>query len=199
MATKKPKEIVPLDEKMTGTEVDLFEVLAAIDKKDYGYYDRLSDVQQKKLAMKILVDWTSAIKGSKDLQSYYLMSVNFHANKYLFNENVLKNPKLVWLMLCAASPGLGKQFHQWIPNIKGRVSLLLESADLADTKKYYAKIYPRAGADMVAELSVEFVKDQRRKLHLASIYPTMKLEDIETLNQVITDQEIAQYEKDRGN
>ena len=40
MATKKQ---IPKDEKFENTDLDLFEVLAALDKKDYGYYDRLTE------------------------------------------------------------------------------------------------------------------------------------------------------------
>ena len=197
MATKKAD--MPSDEKLADTDVDLFGILAAIDKKDYGYYERLSDVQQKKVALFILVHWTSAIKASAEIQGYYLRSVDYHANKYLFNENVMKHPKLIWLMLCASSPGMGKYQHQWIPHISPKVSTLTVDANLADTKKYYAKIYPKASESDVDEVSKEFVKDQRRKRYLANVYPNLKLSDVETLSQITTDEEIAQYESDRGN
>lgn len=196
MATKAK---TPVDEKFTGQDVDLFEILAAIDKKDYGYYDRLNPEQQKKVALFILVHWTSAIKGSGDLQQYYLQSVDYHANKYLFNENVMKHPKLIWLMLCAASPGMGKQFHQWIPHIKQKVSLLQDEATLADMKTYYAKLYPKVSAADITELSKEFVREQKKKCYLAAVYPMMKLVDIELMGALTTDEEIAQYEKDIGN
>lgn len=199
MATKKAKVEIPADEKLSDTDVDLFAILAAIDKKDYGYYDRLSPTQQKKVAFKILVDWTSAIKASGELQGYYLRSVDYHVNKHLYNENVAKHPRLLWLMLCAAAPGVGKQFHQWIPSISSKVSLLHEDANVADVKKYYTKIYPKADAESINEISKEFVRVQKRKRHLASIYPNLKLSDVETLSQLITDEEINQYEADRGN
>ena len=196
MATKAK---APTEEKFTGQDVDLFEILLAIDKKDYGYYERLNPEQQKKVALFILVHWTSAIKASGELQRYYLASVEYHANKYLFNENVMKHPKLIWLMLCAASPGMGKQFHQWIPHIKPKVALLQDHANLTDMKAYYTKLYPKAAASDITELSKEFVKEQKRKCYLAETYPTLKHADIEILNSLITDAEVAQYEQDRGN
>lgn len=197
MATKKAN--IPTDEKFTNQEVDLFEILLAIDRKDYGYYAKLSPEQQRKVALFILVHWASAIKAPGELQGYYLRSVDYHANKYLFNENVMKQPELIWLMLCASSPGLGKQFHQWIPHISSKVGRLIDNANLPDAKKYFTKIYPKASASDVAEISKEYVKDQRRKCHLASVYPNLKIADIEALNQLITDDEINQYEKDLGN
>lgn len=197
MATK--KVAVPVDEKFTGEDVDLFEILAAIDKKDYGYYGRLNPEQQKKVALFILVHWVSAIKASGEMQGYYLRSVDYHANTHLFNENVMKHPNLIWMMLCASSPGMGKQFHQWIPHIKAKVAMLEDQANLADARTYFAKLHPKAAAADITELSKEYVADQRRKCHLASIYPTLKHTDIEMLNRLITDKEIKQYETDRGN
>ena len=119
MATKKS---TPVDEKFEAQDFNLFDSLTAMDKKDYGYYDRLTEEQQKKFVPYMMTHWMSAIKGSGDVQGYYLRSVDYHANKYLFNEHVQKHPKLQWYMLCASSPGLGKQFHQWIPHLGSKVT-----------------------------------------------------------------------------
>lgn len=197
MATKKPA--VPVDEKFQDQDLDLFEVLAALDKKDYGYYDRLSPEQQKKFVPFMMIKWMSAIKGSEGASRYYVMSTNEYANKYLFNEHVQKHPKLQWQMLCAASPGIGKQFHQWIPQIKEKVSLLREPAVQKDIKDYYKKIYPKASDGDITEISKAFVADQKRKMYFAKVFPDMKIEDIEVLSGLVTDEEIEQYEKDRGN
>ena len=170
-----------------------------MDKKDYGYYDRLTEEQQKKFVPYMMTHWMSAIKGSGDVQGYYLRSLDYHANKHLFNEYVQKHPKLQWLMLCASSPGLGKQFHPWIPQIKEKVSLLKEPAQLKDIKEYYKKIYPKVGDDDIDEVSKAYVTEQKKKCYLATVYPEMKIADIETLSQMVTDEEIEQYERDRGN
>lgn len=197
MATKKHQ--TPKDEKFEKQDFDLFEALTAIDKKDYGYFDRLTAEQQKKFVPFMMVHWISAIKGSEGLSRYYVMSTNEYANKYLFNENVQKHPKLQWLMLCAASPGLGKQFHQWIPHINASVSKLKSSAKVKDIKEYYAKIYPKTDDSTLQEFSEVFVAEHKRKMHLAQLFPNLKIEDIDTLNQIITDEDISKYEKDRGN
>ena len=196
MATKKQ---TPKDEKFEKQDFDLFEALAAIDKKDYDYYNRLTPEQQKKFVPFMMTHWVSAIKGSEGLSRYYIMSVNEYANKYLFNENVQKHPKLVWLMLCAASPGLGKQFHQWIPHISASVSKLKAPAKVKEIKEYYSKIYPKTDDKTLQEFSEAFVEDHKRKVHLSELFPNLKIEDIDTLNQLITDEDIKNYEKDRGN
>ena len=196
MATKKS---IPVDEKFIAQDFDLFDALTAMDKKDYGYYDRLTEEQQKKFVPYMMTHWMSAIKGSGDVQGYYLRSVDYHANKHLFNEYVQKHPKLQWYMLCASSPGLGKQFHQWIPHLGSKVTSLKESAKVKDIKEYYTKIYPKVDSDDIDEISKAFVQEHKRKCYLAETYPNLKQSDIEVLSQLVTEDDIKQYEKDRGN
>ena len=196
MATKKS---TPVDEKFVAQDFDLFDSLTAMDKKDYGYYDRLTEEQQKKFVPYMMTHWMSAIKGSGDVQGYYLRSVDYHANKHLFNEYVQKHPKLQWYMLCASSPGLGKQFHQWIPHLGSKVTSLKEPAKTKDIKEYYTKIYPKVDSDDIDEIAKAFVQEHKRKCYLAETYPNLKQSDIEILGQLVTEEEIKQYEKDRGN
>lgn len=178
-------------------DVDLFKLLAAIDKKDYAYYRNLTPEQQKKVAMYILVQWTSSIsKGS--MQEYYLRSVEYHANKYFLNETVSKHPELQWLMLCAASPGMGTYRHHWIPSLSHKMSLLQSPAVKDDIVKYYTKTYPNASSNDINELSTEFVTIHKKKMYLAKLNPQLKIEDIEILVNLVSDSEIRQYEKDSG-
>ena len=196
MATKKN---TPVDEKLEKQDFDLFDALAALDKKDYGYYDRLTPEQQKKFVPHMMLKWMSGLKGSSDIQRYYLQSIEYYANKYWYNENIQKNPKLQWLMLCAASPGVGKQFHQWIPEIKLKVAKLQENASLKEIKEYFKKTYPKISDTDLEELSKTYIEPHKRKKYLAETFPDLKLSDIEVLNEIVTDEEIKQYEMDRGN
>ena len=196
MATKKS---TPVDEKFVAQDFDLFDALTAMDKKDYGYYDRLTEEQQKKFVPYMMTHWMSAIKGSGDVQGYYLRSVDYHANKHLFNEYVQKHPKLQWYMLCASSPGLGKQFHQWIPHLGSKVTSLKEPAKAKEIKEYYTKIYPKVDSDDIDEIAKAFVQEHKRKCYLAETYPNLKQSDIEVLSQLVTEEDIKQYDKDRGN
>ncbi len=195
MATKAK---APADEKID-TDLNLFDALAALDRKDYDYFDRLTPEQQKKFVPYMYTHWMSAIKASGPLQGYYLRSVDYHANKYLFNENVTKYPKLQWLMMCAASPGLGKQFHQWIPHLSAGVVSLDKAATKKDVSEYFKKIYPKQSPDTVNQMAEAFVSDHTRKRHLATLFPNLKLTDIETLSQLVTDDQMAQYDRDTGN
>ena len=193
------KEKLSADEKFEKVEFDLFDALAAIDKKDYSYYDRLTPEQQKKFVPFMMLHWISAIKGSEGLSRYYVMSTNEYANKYLFNENVMKHPKLQWLMLCSASPGMGKQFHQWIPHIRERVSKLKESPKTKEIKDYYKKIYPKSSDSDLNLVTDVFVDNHRKKMYIAAKFPEMKFDEIELLSEIITDEDIKKYEEAFGN
>lgn len=198
MATKKEK--VSVDEKFEKQEFDLFEALKALDKKDYGYYDRLSDDQKKKFTSYMLIHYMSAVSSrDKELERYYVCATNEAANKHLFNEYVMSHPKLQWLMLCAISPGLGSQFHKWIPHIREKITKLKEPAKNKDIKDYYAKVYPGLGQSDLNEITEAFVDENKKKFYLAKIYPELKQDDIDTLSQMITHADIEKYERDLGN
>ena len=193
------KEKLSADEKFIGQDFDLFDALTAIDKKDYSYYDRLTPEQRKKFVPFMMLHWISAVRASADVQSYYLQSTEYHANKYLFNEAVQKHPKLQWLMLCAASPGLGKQFHQWIPHIRERVTRLLDSPKQKEIKEYFKKIYPKTNDGDLTLLSEVYVDSHKKKMYLAKKFPELKFDEIELLSDLTTDEDIKQYEEDWGN
>lgn len=180
-------------------DFDLFAAIEAIDKKDYGYFDRLSSEQQKKFSSYMLLHYASSVSGKAELQNYCLRSVDYYANMHMFNENVQKHPKLQWLMLCASSPGMGKQFHPWIPQIKDRVVKLRDQAKVKDIKDYFNKIYPGSDKKLVDEISESYVAQQKRKYYLAQRFPTLKLDEIQVLSDIITNEDIREYEKDSGN
>ena len=193
------KEKLSAELQLENQTVNLFDVLAALDRKDYSYYKNLNESQKKSINFYMLIQWLSAVKANKEIQSYYLQSTDYHANKYLFNENIQKHPDLVWLMLCAASPGIGKQFHQWIPHIRERVSKLKELPKTKEMKEYFKKIYPKSSDSDLTAISAVFVDSQKKKMYLASKFPELKFDEIELLSEIITDQDIAKYEEDSGN
>lgn len=188
------------DEKFQDTDFPLFAALEAIDKKDYGFYDRLTDEQKKKFVPFMLVKWISSIvTRDKELQGYYVRATDLAANKFLFNEKVYDHAKLQWLMLCVVSPIQAKQYHKYIPQIKESVIKLREPATVKDIKEYYTKIYPKTDIESINAIAEAFVVEHKRKCYLAKTFPTLKQADIEVLSQLITTDDIRAYERDRGN
>ena len=197
MATK--KLATPKDEKFEKQDFDLFDALSALDRKDYSYLDNLSEEQQKKFVPYMMTHWMSAVKDNGGVQGYYVLSTEYYANKHLFNEYVQKHPKLVWQMLCASSPGVGKKFHQWIPHLSSKVATLKETPKLKDVKEYYTKIYPKTDSESLQLISEAFVEEHKKKVYLAKRFTDLKISDIEVLAQLVTDNDIREYERDLGN
>lgn len=197
MATKKPKTAP--EERLERQDFDLFDALSALDRKDYGWWDRLSEEQQRKFVPWMMTHWMSAIKSGGALGAYYVLSVDAAANKHMFNEVVQTHPKLQWLMLCASSPGRGKQFHQWIPHLSEKIGKLKTAATVKEVEEYWSKIYTSASKEDLRELADGYVREQNHRRRVAEMFPEMKLTDIETLAATITPEQIDQYEKDAGN
>lgn len=197
MATRKSS--VPQDEKLESIDLDIFKVLEAIDKKDYQWFDTLSEEQQKKFVPYVVVHWMSAIKASGMLGAYYVMSTDANANKYLFNERVQGHAKLQFLMMCAASPGMGKQFHQWIPHLNAKLAELKAEATKKEVKDYFAKVFNGASVSDIDDAAVQYVTEQRHKVRIAKLFPEMKISDIEELAKHVTTQDIDAYERECGN
>lgn len=193
------KTKTPTDEKLDGIDFDLFEALAAIDRKDYGYYDRLTEEQKQKFTPYMLVIFLSSVAGKIELQQYHLLSTNEFANRYLFNDQIQDHPKLQWLMLCASGLGKGKQFHSYISSIKESITSLKEKATIKDIKEYYKKANKNISDNDLEEISRIFTLLQNKKFELNKRFPDLKLEDIEALSQIISDIDIINYDKDCGN
>lgn len=193
------KKQTPQDEKWSNQDFDLFRALEALDKKDYSYFSRLTEEQQRKFVPYMMVHWMSAIKAPGVLGGYYTISTDAHANKHLFNELVQKHPELQWLMLCSASPGLGKQFHQWIPHLKTAVANLKEAAKEREVLEYFQKIYKNVDDNTLKEVSAEYTNTQNHKYRLSKLYPDMKLVDIEIMATLTSQSEVDAYEKRAGN
>lgn len=194
MATS--KKSTPSDLKFQQQDFDLWPALEAVDRKDYDWFNRLTEEQQRKFVPYMMLHWVSAVKGN--LAGYYLLSTDIHSNKYMFNERVQHHPELQWMMLCTTSPARGKQFHQWIPHLSNRIGELREAASTKTVAEYFSKIYPDADQQTIKEVAQEFTQQQNHKHQLAQIFPEMKLSDLETLAQIVTESDIEKYKQDNG-
>lgn len=137
--------------------LDLWALLSAIDRRDFGYYDRLSDRHKKQFSGYMSLLWISYADGNRDLESYYIQASNQAANLHLFDIN--HHPKLQYLCLCAASPGIGKIKHSWI---KGRKN----TAD--PKKKQLMQLFARLKDDE-AELLAELVSEKDIKRYVQDL------------------------------
>ena len=85
------------------------DIMAAVDRKDYDFYDRLTDEQRKSLNLWMTQRYASSVQGK--LAGHYLVIINEFMNTHW--SDVSKHPELQWKLMCLA--GVGKsQFHPFV-------------------------------------------------------------------------------------
>ena len=97
-------------------KLDIFYEMKQFDLKNRSFYSELTDEERRKFSNFLMIRWGSAVGGSVELQSYYLMSCNERLNKNWFD--LSKYPELQWLLATTVSPGMGTHRHEWIKQKK---------------------------------------------------------------------------------
>ena len=103
------------------------------DRKNRQFYDDLTDEERKKFSNYLMIRWGSAVRGSRELQEFYVIATNERLNRHFFAVN--RQPKLQWLMATTVSPGLGTQDHAWIAPKKKEIGS-------NEVKKMLLDLYP---------------------------------------------------------
>jgi len=103
------------------------------DRKNRGFYDELTDEERKKFSNYLMIRWGSAVRGSRELQEFYVIATNERLNRHFFAVN--RHPRLQWLMATTVSPGLGVQDHPWIAPKK-------KETGSNEVKKMLLDLYP---------------------------------------------------------
>lgn len=125
------------------SDIKLANVLPAIDRKDKAWWETLNPDQKAKFPAWLYMRYASSVDGNADFARYYLMAVNESVNKH-FN-TIKHHPKLQYLLMAAASPGLGSQKHSWIPpGKKGKANKKIN---------LLAKLFPNANDDELEVLA----------------------------------------------
>lgn len=119
------------------SKLTIKEEMRAVDVKDRGWYDSLTDEERKKLGIWVLMRYASSCKHDlADFEEHYLEWTNELVNVH---HNTLRHhPQLQFQLLQAV--GLGKaMFHPWIaPGKKGTESKLF---------KVFRELYPQYNDD----------------------------------------------------
>ena len=130
-----------------------------LDAKNRDFYDELTPEERKKFSTFLMVRWGSAVDGSREIQEYYVQSVNHYLNKHFFTMH--RHPKLQWLMATAVSPGMGAMRHNWIAPKK-------KEAGAGAIKKQLRELYPHFKddeIDLMAELTDKKEIAQLQRAH----------------------------------
>ena len=124
------------------------------DRKNRRFYDDLTDEERKKFSNYLMIRWGSAVRGSRELQEFYVIATNERLNKHFFSVN--RHPKLQWLMATSVSPGLGTPDHVWIAPKK-------REAGNNEIKKMLLDLYPTTKISDIEVLSLLVDKQELRE------------------------------------
>lgn len=134
--------------------LDIKRELAAVDEKNYDFFDQLSEDEKKEFSPYVLLRYVSNVNGDADLQEWFIETVNETVNKNFWA--LTKNHKsLLWKLYAASGIG-SKFFHPY---------LALGKKEKTDKfEKLLLELYPAAKLDEIKLLAKLMNKDDREKL-----------------------------------
>lgn len=132
---------------MSAPKLDIRDVLAAADRKDYGYLDRLPDELAGAFTPYQAMRWFSAADGDAGAMALQLVN-NFVNEDY---NALTKHPRLHYKLLAAC--GRGRQLrHQWVNPARAK-----RGAGVLDD--FLAQHWPEANRDELNIVLAEFTRD----------------------------------------
>ncbi len=113
---------------MADFKLDIFQALAAADKRDDNWLERQPEEVKKGFAAPVFLRWAATVaSGNADIDRYMLMHVNDKAN-ITANDYMGAHPDLLFRLVAAC--GLGQRLrHEWLP-MPGRMRVSNAARDL---------------------------------------------------------------------
>jgi len=89
---------------MTKPKLDINRELNAVDKKDYNFYNNLSEEERKAFSPYILMRFVSSARADREIQEWFLENTNDYVNKHhwLLSKN---HKELLWKLFAASGAG----------------------------------------------------------------------------------------------
>lgn len=95
---------------MSKPKIDLFKMMAAIDRGDSKFLESLSEEERKTFGGWTEMIWASAVKNT-DMAPFYIEMLNEYVNKNMSALN--KHPELLFKLMTVV--GMGDTFkHEWV-------------------------------------------------------------------------------------
>lgn len=104
-------------------DLDLKDILNAIDSKDFDFYSRLSDKEKKAYIPKILMRYVSSLKD--DPTGISIMATNMLVNKEFWA--LYGHEELIHKLFCICGSGKRNSFRTWISPYKEKGMTKLRS------------------------------------------------------------------------
>jgi hypothetical protein len=116
----------------TKPKLDIKRVLAAVDQKNYDFYNNLTDEEKKSFNPYVLMRYTASTAGDPDLQEWFIERTNEMVNKNYFNFSK-DHQALLWKLYAATGAGV-KTYHPYLAaGKKGKANRI---------EKLLAELYP---------------------------------------------------------
>ena len=132
--------------------LDLARLLAAVDNKDYNFYDNLTEAELKEFSPYVLMRYISNVDTrDRDVQEWFVEMTNEMVNKNHW-ELSKNHEKLHWLLYSAVGAGI-KSFHPYLPALK---------KELNKIEKLLAELHPTYKLDDV-KLLASLMSDKDKK------------------------------------
>jgi hypothetical protein len=135
--------------------LDIKREMAAIDNRDYDFYENLNDEEKKSLSPYVLMRYTSNVdSNNSDLQEWFLEMTNEMVNKHHWTLSKDHKP-LLWKLL--ATVGIGsKYYHPYLAAGKKTKAQKIE--------KLIADLNPNMKINEVKMLASMMTKDDIKEL-----------------------------------
>lgn len=142
--TQKPKKV---------KELDIKDVLKAVDSRNYNFYDSLTEKQQKEFSPFILMRFTSNVQGDRDIQEWFIERTNEMVNKdhWVLSKN---HKELLWKLYAATGAGI-PVFHTYLASQK---------IELDKIETLLGQLYPSMKIEDIKFLSSMMDHDDREEL-----------------------------------
>lgn len=145
-------------------QIPLADILRALDKKDRGFYNRLTDEQKKAFSPWLMLRYASTVQEDPE---HFIFMTNEILN---VNYMDVKDPELQWLLLTVI--GKGKvQTHNWLKGPGGK-----RKTDKVSEMLY--TIYPHIKSDEIELIKSINSKDELKELAEANGYDDKTIKDI---------------------
>ena len=134
--------------------LDIKRELAAVDLRNYDFYEKLTDQEKKDFSPYVLMRYVSNTEGDRDLQEWFLERTNELVNKDHWT--LSKNHKaLLWKLFASCGAGV-KTYH---PYLKAG-----SKAKANKIEKLLAEIYPSRKLEDIKLQASMMTKEDREEL-----------------------------------
>jgi hypothetical protein len=142
----------------------------AIDLRQHGWWNTLTEDEQKKLSMWVLQRYSSSVKTSiAEIEAHYLIMTNDLVN---VNHHVLRHhPELQMRLLQCVGIGTS-QLHEWVPPPPKK-----KAKQGSKVLAFYLNMYPHLSDDEAIFVLDSMGKDEVKEMLLEAGIPKKSIKD----------------------